>query len=533
MSRRFYFFLFAAGLLVYGLAAAWQNAPGYMDADYYYAGALRLSGGVGLSEPYLWNYLGDPPGLPAPAFAYWMPLVSLLAAVGLKLGLGWWGARLPLLLLAACAPPLAARLAWTLTGATFAARLSGILALFPGFYLAYLGTTDAFAVYMVLGSLFMLLAFETRVGLNLRMAGLGALAGLMHLARADGLLWLAAALGVAIWQLWRLRAGIARPALWVSLALPLVGYILVMAPWYARNLQAWGALFPPGNGRALWLVEYEQTMIYPASRLNFSAWLEAGWNAHLADRLEALSSNAQTILAVQGGVVLFPFMAMGAWKLRRSPLVRLGALVWGMTLAAMSLVFPYAGMYGGFFHSGAAVQPLLWALAPVGLEAAVAWTAKQRRWQRGAQVLRFMAALLVITGALLSGGLYAMRVIGSEGELEHPETWAWHVSPVHYLAVESALVRQGAAPGQVVLVNNPPGYYLASGRPAIVIPYGDENMLLQTAHHYQADYLILEENNPVMLAELYLRRSELPELEYLGQVGATGLYRIHREAGAP
>ena len=532
MSWRFSLFLFLAAVLVFGGAAAFQDTPGYMDAEYYYAGALNLANGQGLTEPYLWNYLGDPPGLPAPAFAYWMPLVSLLAAAGLKLGLGWWGARLPVLLLAACAPPLAARLAWNLAGTAFAARLAGILALFPGFYLAYLGTTDAFGIYMVLGSLFLMLAFKERVGENrsfpsaARLLGLGALAGLMHLARADGLLWLAAALGIGLWQIVRARLFNAREL--ARLALPLAAYAVVMAPWYGRNLQVWGTLFPPGNGRALWLVQYEHTMIYPASLLTFSAWLAAGWGVHLADRFNALGSNLQTFMAVQGGVVLFPFMIIGGWKLRQNPVVALAAVIGCATLAAMSLVFPYAGPYGGFFHSGAALQPLLWALAPVGLEVAVKWVARQRRWQRGGQVLRFMAVLLGITGVLLSGGLYYARVIGSEGKPDRPETWAWQQGAAHYREVEAELTRQGARPGQVVLVNNPPGYYLVSGRPAIVIPYGDEQILLRAARHYQADYLVLEKTNPVPLVDLYLRRREPSELEYLGRIGTTALYRIHQ-----
>ena len=383
MHVRFYLSLFLVGLLVFGTAAAFQQTPGYMDAEYYYAGALRLARGESLDEPYLWNYLNDPPGLPAPAFAYWMPLVSLMAAAGLKLGLGWWGARLPFLLLAACVPVLSAYMAWKFTGQLFAARLAGVLALFPGFYLAYLGAIDAFALYMVLGGLFLLLAFEMRLKPALRLAGLGLLAGLMHLARADGLLWLGAALGAAVWQARRERRK------FLYLVLPLAAYGLVMAPWYGRNLSVWGALFPPGNGRTLWLVEYGQTMIFPAGLLNFSTWVAAGWGAHLAGRLEALGSNLQTVAAVQGGVVLFPFMLIGAFKLRRCLPVALGLALWALTLAAMSLIFPYAGQYGGFFHSGAAFQPLWWALAPVGLEAAVRTVAVWRRWQRGGQVLRF------------------------------------------------------------------------------------------------------------------------------------------------
>ena len=36
------------------------------------------------------------------------------------------------------------------------------------------------------------------------------------------------------------------------------------------------------------------------------------------------------------------------------------------------------------------------------------------------------------------------------------------------------------------MVANPPGFYLASGNPAIAVPDGDENTLLTVARRYQA-----------------------------------------------
>ena len=66
-------FLTAAALVVLMLATALQPAPGYMDAEYYYAGGLQLAAGRGFTQPFLWNYLDQPEGLPHPAFTYWMP----------------------------------------------------------------------------------------------------------------------------------------------------------------------------------------------------------------------------------------------------------------------------------------------------------------------------------------------------------------------------------------------------------------------------------------------------------------------------
>jgi hypothetical protein len=80
-----YLILFGLGLaLVMGIGAL-QPAPGYMDADYYYAGGIQLASGGKLEEPFLWNYLDNPVGLPHPAFTYWMPLPAVVAAAGIYL----------------------------------------------------------------------------------------------------------------------------------------------------------------------------------------------------------------------------------------------------------------------------------------------------------------------------------------------------------------------------------------------------------------------------------------------------------------
>lgn len=524
---RFYFLLFFAGLLISISTAILETAPGYMDADYYFAGAKRISTGQGASEPYLWNYLNDPAALPAPSFAYWMPLVSLVSSAGLGLfpALDFWGARIPLILLASVIPALTAMLSLRLSARPAAARLAGILALFPGFYLAYLTSTDVFALEMVLGAQFFLLVSgrnnkPSRLAETAKYIGLGLIAGLLHLARADGILWLGAALAAVIPSSRQVkRAQVSH--LLVFMAAVLSGYLIVMAPWLARNLGEWGSFFPPGGSRAMWVSEYEQTMIYPASMVNPASWLAAGWASHIHARLNAFGVVLQTSVAVQGVVLLFPFILAGLWCRRLELPVQLGAGMWVLMALVMLVVFPFAASNGSYFHSVAALQPLLWAVAPIGLETLMSKYSRWRKISREQDMAHFMAVVVVVTVALLSGVTYYQRVVGNQ-----PGTVNWNVSDIHYRDVETELVRLGALPGEAVLVNNPPGYWLASRRPALVIPYGDTNMLLAVARRYGAGYLILEQNNPWQLADLYHARIELPELAYLGSVKTTRLYRI-------
>ena len=176
------------------LTAQFQQSPGYMDAEYYYAGGLELASGRGFTEPFIWNYLDDPVSVPRPSHAYWMPLASLLAAAGMVMSgsTTFAASRIFFLLLAGLIPVATAALSWELYHQRAMALMAGALALLPGFYLPYLATSDTFAIFMLLGVVWLLLigriVHKRQVDRVkwLLILGLGMTAGLMHLARADG-----------------------------------------------------------------------------------------------------------------------------------------------------------------------------------------------------------------------------------------------------------------------------------------------------------------------------------------------------------
>ncbi|MEJ2759601.1 MAG: hypothetical protein P8046_14065, partial [Anaerolineales bacterium] len=237
-----YSVLFVFGLLIALGGAALQTNPGYMDAYYYFQGGTRIAAGCGWEEMFIWNYLGDPTGLPVPGFTYWMPLTSLVAALGIWLFGGsmpaFEAAQVVFVLLASLVPPLTASLTVTITRRRNAAWLAGFLAGFTGFYLPYQTTTDSFVVYMVLGGLFFLTFLRLKRARGFLM---GLLAGLMHLARADGLLWLGIAGLAGLFDLAEEGERIRWKAFFSRMftmrylrfgAAVVAGYLLVMAPWF-------------------------------------------------------------------------------------------------------------------------------------------------------------------------------------------------------------------------------------------------------------------------------------------------------------
>ena len=55
MKWRTYLFLFLLALGVNLIIASHQKYPGYIDADYYFVGGLRMVKGEGFTDPFLWN----------------------------------------------------------------------------------------------------------------------------------------------------------------------------------------------------------------------------------------------------------------------------------------------------------------------------------------------------------------------------------------------------------------------------------------------------------------------------------------------
>ncbi len=512
--------LFVAGLALALGIAAFQPAPGYMDADYYYAGGMQLAAGGRLDEPFLWNYLDDPAGLPHPAFAYWMPLASVVAALGMLLTgeFDFGSARLGFFFLAAWIPVVTAWLAYGQSKRRVTAWTAGGLALFSGYYAVYTGLTETFTLYMLLGTAF--LAAASQLGAGARKALLlGAVAGLLHLTRADGLLWLVLALWVIALQIgrgpepgqpWQARAG--------HCALVLLAYGLVMSGWYGRNLLVFGGLFPPGNSRTLWVLEYDQLFSFPAGSLTFSNWWSAGVGYLTQQRWEALVSNAQNVLAVQGNIFLLPLILAGLVRLRRDVTIQLAGAMWLVTLGVMTLVFPLAGARGGFLHSEAAFQPLLWGVAAEGLIGFIGLGVRFRNWKLERAAVGF-GILAVLIAAVVTLGLTMVRLLGdASGD--------WAISWRQYAQMDQALDRMQVPPQTVVVVNNPPGFFVSTGRSAIVIPNGDLDTVLAVAKKYHAEYLILEENTVQALAPIYRIPGDRPGLKYLERVDALDLYQI-------
>ena len=283
----------------------------------------------------------------------------------------------------------------------------------------------------------------------------------------------------------------------MALVALLGGYLVVMAPWYWRNWVVVGAPLAPGALRTIWLTNYDDIFSFSPNRLSAAVYLGSGVASILRGKWLALVANVETLVAVQCGIVAFPFVVVGLWRLRQSALMRLAIFYAAALLAAMTLVFTFPGARGGYFHSGAALVPFFMPAAVVGLEAAVDTAARLLRHWQPERSKPIFTGLLLASVVALTAVVSWKRVIGPD-----PRASAWAQSEAVYGEVGAWLQSQGK--GRVlVAVNVPPGWNYWTDLPAMVIPNDDATVLRQAMTAFGARWLLLDVNRPAPLSGLY------------------------------
>ncbi len=212
-------------------------------------------------------------------------------------------------------------------------------------------------------------------------------------------------------------------------------------------------------------------------------------------------------------------MVAGLWQHRRERGIQFAGLMGLGTLALMTIVFPFAGARGGYLHSASAFQTLLWATVPAGLEIFVGWGQRKRNWQPERAIPVF-AALLILVCLLMTGWFYLQKVAGAGDP-----TAVWGHSDQVYRELGEKLIDFSVGPQDLVMVNNPPGFYLATGRSSIVIPGGGVEQALAAAQKYGAKWLVLgpEQGN---LADLYANPQSNTGVQLRGNIGDLRIFCI-------
>ena len=510
--------IFVVSLAVRLLTAMPMRQPGFMDAHYYYVGALNLIEGRGFNDPYIWNYLDDPSGVPHPSHLYWMPLPSLVAWAGMALfGPSYRAGQVGFILLSALLPLVSYIIARRISDPRRHAVLAALVTIFSGFYLRFWVSPESTTPFALSGSLALLaLGLALESGHPAWFALAGATAGLAYLSRSDGFLFLIIVLPMPLLvtkHAPRTTFHVSRFTFYVlRFALLLAAFLLVTTPWLYHNWRATGTPLSGSGLQTLWLRTYDDLYSYGRA-LTPETYLAWGWGNILRSKLDVAADNFMTVIAVDGLIFLFPFALIGLWSLRRRrlywPFLLYAPLLW----LTMTVAFTYPGWRGGLLHSSAAWLPFLFPAAMVGLDRSITWVARRRRTWDVRQASQVFGVGVMLLAVMLSGLIYSRQVLG--GSLTDP---VWNRSDLVYRDV-GAWLDDHAAPTDLVMINNPPSFYYHTRRSSVVVPAESPEMLVEVCDRYGVRFVVLDHNIVPALVPLYRGQVTHPRLAERARLG--------------
>jgi hypothetical protein len=465
-------------LLLYGLALAVRLVliapfpyPAYPDAAYYVDVAQNLHAGQGFNVDFIWIFaevggkLPLDPTLPIPSNAHWMPLASVVQLPFVAaFGDVAWASALPFALIGAIAAPLTWAIARDAGTRESVAVGAAILTAIPLLSAVYLVQPDNFSLFqpLVIGSLW--LAARGLRGSGRAFVGAGLLAGVATLSRNDGLLVLMTLGLVFAWDRWRSwrSAGGRVPAISVAAAAGCVAvFVLVMAPWWARQLAVFGSLSPStASGKVLFIRSIEEwnSITTPATLEHL---LGMGIGPLIATRIGGLVAALAIYTTLVAGVVLAPFMVVGGWARRRSR--DFGPFfIYAVILFAFSALVSAVHVPGGtFIHSAIALAPYSYILALEGVALAVGWIATRRpAWDADHATRIFSTAIVAFAVVCAVVGSYVVHRVWEdrrEGQLAVASTLDAAGAPAtdRVMSIDAASTKYWSGHGGVVLVNDP------------------------------------------------------------------------------
>jgi hypothetical protein len=310
--------------------------PAYPDSYYYVDVARAIAGGHGLNVDFVWifaevgNRIPDPAVLPIPSNAHWLPLASLIQAPFISLlGPTPFASAIPMILIGSLAAPLTWLIARDAGARPLVALAAGVLSAVPGAATVFMAQPENFAILHPLVAATIWCTARGLKGDGRSFAIAGLLAGLASLARNDGVL-LAGTVGL-VWladrvRWWRARRGQGawshvedRPPISVFAGMLALGlFLLVMGPWWARQLLVFGSISPTSsNGAALWIRnihEWNSITAHPS----LASFLAQGPGPIIESRLGGLGSAIGNFVVFICSLVLLPFLIVGALARRRS-----------------------------------------------------------------------------------------------------------------------------------------------------------------------------------------------------------------------
>jgi hypothetical protein len=493
-------------LLLYALAAVVRAAllalypdPAYPDSYYYVDVARAVAAGNGLNIDFVWifaevgNRLPDPAVLPIPSNAHWLPLASFLQAPFVSiLGPTAVASALPGLLIGSLVAPLTFLIARDAGARPIVGVAAGVISAIPGAATVFMAQPENFAILhpLVAGTLWLTARGLKGDARSFAFAGL--LAGLATLARNDGIL-LAGAIGL-IWVADRLRSWRGRRARrsWSRVEderspIPFLAalgagalFLLVMGPWWARQLAVFGSISPTSStGVALWIRDIAEWNSITADP-SLSSWLAQGWGPIIGSRLDGLFAALGSFAVMIASVVLLPFLVIGMAARRHSRDFGPWFVYAFIAFAGATFLYPLHVPGGAFIHTAIGLQPHAAILAVEGVLIFVGWFARRRHsWREGPAGTIFVWSIVAL-------------VVGSAVIFTRPVQAGWDAVRQPRIALAAELDRLGVPRDDRILSIDAAGIKYWTGRPGVVTPDDPIEVIESVARAYGIRWLVLE-----------------------------------------
>ncbi len=495
--------LFVLAVLVrVGLVAAFPD-PAYPDSFYYVDVARALHAGQGFNIDFIWTFVDiggripAHPGLPIPSNGHWMPLASIVQVPTLALfGTGLLGTELPFVLIGALAAPLTWAIARDAGATPMVAAAAGVLSAVPGAATVFMAQPENFAILHTLVAATLWCAARGLRGDGLAFAFAGLLSGLASLARNDGVLLFGAVALVWLgdrWRWWRMRHGRRgwthvedRPPIPVIAAVLCLGlFLLVMAPWWWRQLTVFGSISPTSsNGAALWIRDIREWNSVTANP-SLATFLAQGPGPILASRLAGLTGAIGNFVVFICSVVLLPFLLVGALARWRSRAFTPWFVYTAVVFAGATILYPLHVPGGAFIHSAIGLAPHAAVLSVEGILLVVSWIAgRRRRWDEGT------------AGQVFVWGIVAL-VAATAVTFGRPVQAQWDQSRQPRLALASELQRRGVPASDRLLSIDAAGMTYFTDRGGVVTPDDPIGTVEAVARAYDTRWLVLERDDVV------------------------------------
>lgn len=490
--------LYLLALAVRAVVFALFPDPAYPDSFYYVEVGRAIASGQGLNVDFIWIFaevgarIPDVPALPIPSNAHWLPLASFLQAPFITLlGPTALASALPGLLIGSLAAPLTWAIARDAGSARNAARAAGILIAVPGAVTVFMAQPETFGLTMPLVAATLWAASRGLRGDGRAFVLAGLLAGVLALTRNDGVL-LGGTLGL-IWLADRVRALRARRgshswsrvderhAISILAGLLALGaFLIVIGPWWARQLAVFGSISPTSSsGAALWIREFREWNSIVASP-SLATFLAQGAEPIIASRLAGLASALTIFSVLVCSVVLVPFLLIGGLAKRRSPAFQPWFAYTFVMFAGATLLYPVHVPGGTFIHSAIGLAPHAMILSIEGVIAVVGLiSARRRTWNRDQ------------AGGVFLWGFVAL-VIGIAVVFGRPVQVGWDASRQPRLDLAAYLDAQAVPRGDRILSIDAGGIKYFTGHPGVVTPDDPIEVIESVARAYAIRWLVVE-----------------------------------------